>query len=193
MINSLFSKSPAPINHLLAQEPWARAKLAAHAGKIARLDLGLFAVTWQVSTDGLLNGAAPDATPHVVIRLKLSDLPLILQNRERAVSYVRIEGDADFANTLSQLSQSLKWEAEDDLSRWIGDIAAHRIVATAKSAAATARSTGQALTENVAEYFLEENPMLMRAQPITEFGRDIIKLRDDLERLEKRIRKLGRP
>ncbi len=192
MMSNLHSILPAPINHLLAQEPWARSRLAAHAGKVARLDAGVLAVTWQVGPDGMLLNAAPDAAHDVVIRIKLSDLPLILQNRERAASYVRIEGDADFANAISQLSQSLKWEAEHDLSRWIGDIAANRLVGGVKSALATARSTGQALTANVAEYFIEENPMLTRAQAVAELGRDVTKLRDDVERLEKRLSKLER-
>lgn len=189
-MNLFSSISPAPVNHLLAQEPWASARLAAHAGKIAALDTGLGRVTWQVSSDGMLNSAPPESTPQVVIHVSLADVPLILQNRDRAVSYVRIEGDADFANTISQLSQSLKWEAEEDLSRWVGDIAANRIVAGAKTVVATARATQQALAENVAEYFLEENPMLVRPEAVAEFGRDVGKLRDDLERLEKRVRKL---
>ncbi len=192
MMMSLFSLPPHPVNHLLAQEAWARARLAAHAGKVARIDAGLLTVNWAVTSDGLLKMAASEAEPHVVIRVKLADLPLIMQNRERAVSYVRIEGDADFANTISQLSQSLKWEAEDDLSRVVGDIAARRIVTTATSALAAARTQRQALEENVAEYFLEENPMLLRPQAVADFGREVGKLRDDIERLEKRLRKLDR-
>lgn len=191
-MTSLFSFSPAPLNHLLAPEGWARAKLAAHAGKVARFDAGVLAVAWQVTTDGLLKIAAPEATAHVVIRVKLADLPLIMQNRERAVSYVRIEGDADFANVISQVGQSLKWEAEEDLGRLVGDIAAHRLVSSARSALAGARASHRALEENIAEYFLEENPMLMRPKPVAEFGREVGKLRDDIERLEKRLRKLDR-
>ena len=119
---------PAAINHLLAQEAWARAKLIPHAGKVAVLDGGVLAVRLKVSADGMVETAGPDDLPTVTIRMQPSDLPLIMQNRERAFSYVKIEGDADFANTISQLSQSLRWEAEDDLSKVVGDIAATRIV-----------------------------------------------------------------
>lgn len=192
MMTSLFSFTPAPVNHLLAQDAWARTQLAAHAGKIARLDAGLLTLDWQVTAEGMFKAAEAGAAPHVVIRVKLADVPLILQNRERAVSYVRIEGDADFANTISRLSESLKWEAEEDLGRVVGDIAAYRIVSTTKSALAGIRTRGQALQENIAEYFLEENPMLLRPQSVADFGRDVSKLRDDIERLEKRVRKLDR-
>jgi ubiquinone biosynthesis protein UbiJ len=181
---------PAAINHLLAEESWARRKLGAHAGKIACLDAGLIAVRLKVAGDGMVETASPETPADVIIRVKLSDLPLIAQNRERAFSYVKVEGDADFANTISQLSQSLRWEAEEDLSKWVGDVAATRIVAGARTVFDTMQSTHQKLAENVAEYFLEENPMLMRPQATVDFAGDVTRLRDDVERLTKRIDKL---
>lgn len=181
---------PAAINHLLAQEAWARAKLVPHAGKVAVFDTGLMAVRLKVAADGMLETATDDEAATVTIRVQLSDLPMIMQNRERAFSYVKIEGDADFANTISQLSQSLRWEAEDDLAKAVGDIAAHRIAGGARSAFDGVKALHRSVTENVAEYFLEENPMLMRPQAIAEFTNDVTRLRDDVARLAKRIEKL---
>ena len=183
---------PIAINHLLAQDLPAKKQLAEHAGKIVCFDAGLVAVTLNVSADGLVEMTRDQGPPNVTIRVKFSDLPLIAQNRERAFSYVNVEGDADFANTVSRLSQTLRWEAEEDLSKWIGDIAAVRVVGSARSAAGIIQSTHQKITENLAEYFLEENPMLMRPQDVTEFTKDVVRLRDDVERLTKRIDKLKR-
>lgn len=187
---NLFRVLPAAINHLLAQEAWARAKLIPHVGKIAMLDAGVLAVRLKVSSDGLLETPATDDAAAVTIRVQLADLPLIIQNRKRAFSYVKIEGDADFANTISQLSQSLRWEAEDDLSRFVGDIAAARLVGGARSAVDNAKSLHRSLTENVAEYLLEEQPMLVRKQVVSEFTSDVTRLRDDVARLAKRVEKL---
>lgn len=181
---------PATINHLLAQEPWARAKLMPHAGKIAVFDAGLLTVRLKVAADGMLQSAAADEQAAVTIRAQLSDLPLILQNRDRAFSYVKIDGDADFANTISQLSQSLRWDAEGDLAHVVGDIAARRVVMGARSAVDAAKSLQRSVSENAAEYFLEENPMLMRPQAIADFTQDVTRLRDDVARLAKRIEKL---
>ncbi|MCW5297029.1 sterol-binding protein [Herbaspirillum lusitanum] len=182
----------AVINHLLAQEPWAQARLIAHRDKTACIDAGVAQLMLTVTGDGFLKNADDNAVPAVTIHLKLSDLPLILANRERAVSYVRIEGDADFANAISQLSQSLRWDAEEDLGKVVGDIAATRIVSGARSMAAAAQTTQKQLAENVAEYFLEEQPMLIRPHVMNEFSSEVVKLRDDLERLSKRIEKLER-
>ena len=181
---------PAAINHLLVREPWARDKLAAHAGKILCMDAGVVTIKLKVASDGLLEQAITDGDADVTIRIKLSDLPLLMQNRERAFSTVKVEGDAELANTISQLSQSLRWEAEEDLSRWVGDIAATRLVAGAKAALDAAQSTQRKLAENVAEYFLEENPMLVRPQAVADFTDEVTKLRDDVERMAKRIEKL---
>jgi ubiquinone biosynthesis protein UbiJ len=182
---------PATLNHLLAQEEWARALLKPHAGKVAVFDAGVAAVRLKVAADGLLMLPAAEDQASVTIRVRLSDLPLILQNRERAFSYVKIEGDADFANTISQVSQSLRWEAEEDLSKFVGDIAATRIVGGAQAAVASAKSLHRSITENLAEYFLEENPMLMRPQAVAAFTDEVTRLRDDVARLAKRIEKLN--
>lgn len=187
MISSPIS---AAINHLLAREAWARDKLARHTGKLALFDAGVASLRLKVAADGMVQAAGPDEAPNVTIRARLADLPLILQDREHAFSYVQIEGDADFANTISQLAQSLRWEAEEDLSRLIGDVAATRVVGGARAAFDTARTTQRKLAENVAEYLLEENPVLVRPSAVEEFSTEVARLRDDVERLAKRIDKL---
>ena len=187
---TMISPVPAAINHLLAREPWAREKLARHAGKVALFDAGVLSLRLKAAADGMVEAASADEPQNVTIRVKLTDLPLILQNREHAFSYVQIEGDADFANTVSQLSETLRWEAEEDLARLIGDVAAVRVASGARAMFEAAKATQQKLAENVAEYFLEEKPLLVRPQAVTEFSSEVIRLRDDVERLAKRIEKL---
>ncbi len=194
-----FKPITASVNHLLAQEPWAQRILASHAGKVACFDGGAVKLSWQVGVDGLLQAPPADTDekvvnlPNVTIRVNLADLPLIAQNRERAFSYVKIEGDADFANAISQVSQGLRWDAEHDLSKLVGDIAAVRIVSGGNALIAGVLSTHKKLAENLAEYFLEEQPMLVRPQAVSDFTNDVTRLRDDLERLAKRINKLKTP
>jgi ubiquinone biosynthesis protein UbiJ len=180
----------AAINHLLAQEAWARESLALHAGKQACIDTGHLQLRLRVAKDGMVEAASLDEPATVTIRLKLSDLPLIAQNRDRAFSYVRIEGDAEFANTISQLSKGLRWDAEHDLERVLGPIGATRIAGGARSAFAGAASAGRRLAENVAEFLLDERPVLVRPAVLDEFAADVTRLRDDVERTAKRIARL---
>jgi ubiquinone biosynthesis protein UbiJ len=185
-LNSL----PALLNHVLAQEPWACNKLAAHAGKTARFDAGVFALSLTVEADGLLSRAADDASPQVTIRVKAGDIPLILQHRARAFSYVMVEGDAEFASTISQVAQSLKWDAEEDLSKLVGDIAAVRLVGVARRIAQAAVAVPQQAAAHMAEYLVEEKPVLVSQLAMSEFGAEVARLRDGAERLIKRIEKI---
>ncbi|WP_307729670.1 MULTISPECIES: SCP2 sterol-binding domain-containing protein [unclassified Massilia] len=180
----------ATINHLLADESWARASLQRHAGKIAVIDTGHLALRLRVGADGLLEAAAPEAIASVTIHVKLTDLPLIAQNRERAFSYVRIEGDAEFANTISQLSRGLRWEPEHDLERLFGPIGASRLAGGARSVFANVNAGGRRLAENLAEFLVEERPVLTRPTDVDAFGADVVRLRDDVERTAKRIARL---
>jgi len=187
---ALVAPAAAAINHLLAQEAWARESLALHAGKEACIDTGHLQLRMRVAGDGMVEASNAGEPANVTIHVKLTDLPMILQNRDRAFSYVRIEGDAEFANTISQLAKGLRWDAEHDLERWLGPIGATRLVGGAKSALATAGATGKRLAENVAEYLLEERPVLVRPTMVDAFADDVSELRDDAERLAKRIAKL---
>jgi ubiquinone biosynthesis protein UbiJ len=180
----------ATINHLLAQEAWARDTLMRHAGKVACIDTGHLRLCMRVARDGMLEAAGSEDAPAVTIHVKLSDLPLILQNRDRAFSYVRIDGDAEFANTISQLSKGLRWDAEHDLERFIGPIGATRLVGGARGVASGALGAGRRLAENLAEFLLEERRVLVRPASVDAFADDITRLRDDVERSAKRIARL---
>lgn len=180
----------ATINHLLAQEPWARKQLALHAGKLAAIDTGAIAVRLRVDGIGMLETAPLEVPANVTIRVKLSDLPLIAQHRERAFSYVKIEGDAEFANAISQLSKGLRWDAEHDLEKLLGPILATRVAGVARNALAFARGSQQKLAENVAEYFVEEQPLLIRPANLLDYSAGVTRVRDDVERLAKRLARL---
>lgn len=187
---ALMAPAAAAINHVLAQEAWARDALALHAGKEACIDTGAVALRLRVTADGMVAAGNAETPPSVTIRVKLADLPLIAQNRERAFSYVKIEGDAEFANTISQLSKGVRWEAESDLERFFGPIAATRMVEGAKSVFSAAMAGQKKVAENVAEYFLEEKPVLIRPIMVEDFAGEVTRLRDDVERTAKRIVKL---
>lgn len=178
------------INHLLAQEAWARDALELHAGKEALIDASGVNLRMRVTRDGMVEASRSEEPANVTIRVKLADLPLIARNRERAFSYVKIEGDAEFANTISHLSKGLRWEAEHDIERMMGPVAATRIANGARSALEHVRTTHKKVSENLAEYFVEENPLLVPKVAVEEFTDDVTRLRDDVERAAKRIARL---
>lgn len=182
----------AAINHVLAQEAWARRQLQRHAGKIACIAAGPVELRLKVAADGMLDTSPQPAgeAAAVTIRVKPGDLPLIAQNRERAFSYVKIEGDAEFANAISSLSQSLRIEPEHELQRVVGPVAALRLAAGARAAFDTLRTGQRKLAENVAEFLLDEKEILPRQHLVQEFSSGVTRLRDDVERAAKRLARL---
>lgn len=194
------SPAVAGINHLLSRQPALAAKLAAHAGKVAAIDAGVFALALHVGADGLLRDTEADAVAateadkatavgaaNVTIRINPADLPQILADMSRAFAYVNISGDAEFAKTISDVANALHWEAEEDLALLVGDIAAVRLARAGREAVDQVKTGSRKLVENLAEYLLEENPTLLYRSAGTAFASDVAVLRDDVERLAKRI------
>ena len=132
-------------------------------------------------------GPHADSPADVTLSLPLSSTPLFAFDPERAMKQVRIEGDAEFAQTLSQLARELRWDAEEDLSRFTGDIAAHQLMQGARSFQAYARDASQRIAETGTAYLIDEDAALVRKSMAEQFARDVSALRDDAARLEKRL------
>jgi ubiquinone biosynthesis protein UbiJ len=181
----------AVLNHMLAREPWARAVLAPFAGRSARLLALPFSVQLGIAADG--NFTADGGTPTVTLGVDAAALPQILLDPKAALRNVRLDGDAEFAQTLSDVLQKLRPEPEEELSRFVGDAAAVRIVALLRAALAGAREAGSRLASTTADYLIAENPMLVSRREMAAFAEDVARLRDDVERLEKMIGLHARP
>ena len=180
----------ATVNHLLSRQASLTSLLKTHAGKTACFDVGIVQLYLCVTGEGLLRQveqSVADNKPAVSIRINPTELPAILANMKQAFSHVKIEGDADFAKTISEVVMHLQWDAEEDLAPLIGDIAAVRLVQFARASLHNAKVSSQSFIDSVAEYLLEEQPVLLRRQKRLEFSAQVMTMRDDTERLAKRI------
>lgn len=175
----------AALNHMLAREPWARERLAPFAGRSARLQALPFSVQLGIGADG--NFIADAGAPTVTLGVDAAALPRVLLEPKAALRNVRLDGDAEFAQALSGVLQKLRPEPEEELSRFVGDAAAVRIVALLRAALAGAREAGSRLAVQTADYLVAENPMLVSQPEMAGFAADVARLRDDVERFAKRI------
>jgi ubiquinone biosynthesis protein UbiJ len=186
---------PAPlqtaINHLLGQASWAREKLAPFAGHAAQIKLPPFEAAFLIGPDGCVSAPEPDANLEVSISLPAATPLLALQGKDAVMRAARIEGSAEFAEALGFVIRNLRWDAEEDLSTIVGDIAAHRIVTGTKEFVGWQQQAAQNLAANLAEYFTEEQPLIAKQADIAEFSSDVDRLRDDVARLEKRLQRLA--
>jgi ubiquinone biosynthesis accessory factor UbiJ len=178
----------AVLNHLLADAAWARARLLPFAGRTARLKLP----PWQLdfAIDGIGQLLATDAEPEVEIALP-ADAPLTaLRGAEAVAKEVHITGPAEFADALGFVLRNLRWDFEEDLSKGVGDIAAHRFAGLVHAFGAWQRQAARNLAENLAEYLTEEQPVLTKPAELADFVAGVGGLRDDLAQLEKRVGRL---
>lgn len=183
------------LNHLLAQDDAARARLAPFAGKSLEFRCPPFPpLALRIAEGGLVErAAAPDTDTHdLLVTLQSGALPLLAMRDPRALSDVRIAGNAELAATVQALFRELRWDPEEDLSRVVGDAAAHQIARGARAFADANRDAALRLGQNLAEYWTEENPLLARPADVAAFCADVDRLRDDVARLEKRIELLAR-
>jgi ubiquinone biosynthesis protein UbiJ len=179
-----------PLNRLLRSNPWALERLRPHAGKTAAIACPPWGVRVTVSESGELapaSAAAPDVvivtTPGLLLRIASGD--------DSAWGDARLEGDIQFAGAIDYVRRNLRWDYEETLSRFIGDIAAHRLAGAVHAADQWRRMAALNMARNLAEYAAHENPQIANARAVEQFNADVDCMRDAVDRLEKRIEHLS--
>lgn len=182
--------SLAALNHLLGQAEWARRRLAPHVGRRARIDMPPWSVEFLIGSDGLVYEPGGAGTPDVVFTLPF-DAPLrALRGQAEIFREARVEGAADLADALNFVLLNLRWDAEEDLSRILGDIAAHRLVGGARAFAGWQKNAAERFGANVSEYLREEAPLLAGRRQLEDLAIGIRDLERALADLEARAGRL---
>ncbi len=131
------------LNHVLMQEPEAQARLARQQGRVVKLQWGNFWMQLAATPAGLCE-RAPAAEPDLLLTVTdTAPLGLLKDALRGDKPGVRIEGDAPFAAEVSWLVDHVRWDAEEDLARLVGDAPAHTL-------AGIGRAMAQALRQWVA-------------------------------------------
>jgi ubiquinone biosynthesis protein UbiJ len=180
----------ASINHLLRGASWAREALLAHVGKTACFEILPLALSLTVLPNGEVAVAPAGASVSVTLRLTPGLLLRLAARDENAWRDVEVVGDSEFAAAINQLVRQLRWDVEEDLSRFFGDVAAHRMAQTGRSFRRWGERTAEHVGRSFAGYWTEEDPLIASAPEVMEFNRDVDELRDDVARLEKRLERI---
>lgn len=184
----LAGKAALPVlNHLLHGQPWLRERLIPFAGRTVQLESVPMTLVLGIDATGVFVTPDPAAAVDAVVRVPPLALARLLAGDEGARQAVDLSGDAALAGAVAGVVQELRWDAEEDLSRVLGDIPARRIVQTARSLASWQRDAALNLLRAVGEFLTEEQPVLAGRGEIAAWARAVDTLRDDAERLEKRI------
>jgi ubiquinone biosynthesis protein UbiJ len=183
----------AALNHLLEGESWARERLAPFAGEALELRAPpLPALRLTVAADGRLAPGAEGATPSLTLTVGAQALPALARGEDHFLRAIDVSGNARLATEVMFLFRNLRWDYEEDLSRLVGDAAAHRAVRVARELAAWHKEAARRIAEGLMEYAIEEKRLLVPRADLEALAQGAARLRDDLERLEKRLELLGR-
>jgi ubiquinone biosynthesis protein UbiJ len=135
-------------------------------------DTGL-AGYFEIARDSLNLATSSDAEPDVVITGSLD-----------------LTGDAATAQAFQQLLTHARPDIEEELSMVIGDTAAHGLGQFARAVAQWARDTRSIMGDNIREYLQEESRDVPSRYEVEQFSRRVGQLRDDVDRLAVRVRRL---
>jgi ubiquinone biosynthesis protein UbiJ len=177
-------------NHLLGGQPWLRERLMPFAGRTLAVKFPLVSLALTVGADGAFGQAALDAVPDAVATVSPSALFDLLA-RQNLHDHVELTGDAAFAAAVAGVLQELRWDVEEDLSHLVGDIPAHRFAQTGRSFFDWHKQALLSIAAGAAEYWTEEQPLLATRAAVEQFVREVDALREDVERVEKRIDRLS--
>ena len=138
------------LNHVVASEPEAVARLKAHSGRVIDIrwatgtagvlpaflgrvfqgDATLPPIRLLITPAGLFEAVAEDAptssftptsTQGLTLTVQLGDPIDLLKRAARGERpEVNIEGDANLAEVASWMMKNLRWDVEDDVARWLG-------------------------------------------------------------------------
>jgi ubiquinone biosynthesis protein UbiJ len=188
----LVSALAAALNHLLEGEAWARARLAPFAGEACELRAALFPVLrLRITGEGTLEPASEEALISLTLALGPQALPALLRGEDHFMRAVEVSGNARLASEVLFLMRHLRWDVEDDLASWLGDVLAHRLVYTVGGLAAWHKDAATRVTAGLMDYVVEERQLLVRHAELAAFGRELAALRDALERIAQRLGRLG--
>ena len=180
------------LNHLLDAEPWARERLSPFAGAIIELRFPLLPpMRLAITQGGRVSPAGRDIAASLVLSFGPEVVPALIRGEDHLARAVHTEGDSKLAGEMLFLVRHLRWDAEEDLARVLGDVAAHRLAAGARGLFAAQREALARTAENFADYVREERQLIAHPASFEEHRIAVADLRNAIERLEKRVDRLA--
>lgn len=185
------------LNQLIGLDPAAMQRLAGWHGRVIAIALRGTGITLYFIPDqqGRLQLLGRyEGEPDCTIEGSPLDLMRASDKQQGTAQlfsgHVVISGDTELAHRFSEVLGNLDIDWEEQLSHYVGDIAAHELARLTREAKAQGEHTLDLLQQNVSEYLTEEARLLPHPFEIEEWVHEVETTRDDVERLAARIQLL---
>lgn len=173
------------VNRLLATQPGPRAKLARHAGKVARIGLPLVNLSLLVADDGQVEPAPDNSEVATDIQLSPVVLLSLAMGDRDGLKKAQISGDGLFASDLSSAMNEVDWALA--LRPVLGDIGAARADQFVSGLGRARQQSHDAWGHALAEYAVYEAGLLADKAALGRFAAEVDRLRDDAARMAARL------
>jgi len=200
-MNSLSDASSAGfellLNRYLRLDPDALHRLEPMHGRVISLEVVGLGLRWYLvpGPAGVQVLSRFEGTPDCTLAGTPLDLAHMGSERNSADQLfsgaVEISGDTELGHGFGKLLAGLDIDWEEQLSGLTGDLLAHRIGNLARGLLRWGSDSLAALQQDLPEYLQEEVRLLPGRYEVEEFLSEVDRLRDDLERLEQRVRRIG--
>ncbi len=188
----------ALFNRTLALDPEVAGRLGELDGRCIEIDLTTPRLTLYVLPQAgrvSLQAHCP-RPPDCVLRGSAAALLRMMRSRNPAEllsrGEVEILGDSTVLQRFADLLRELEIDWEELASRVVGDFAAHRLGLAARGLRQWLEEAAAALREDTRDYLQDEARLLPSGDEVREFIDAVDRLREDVDRLAARVRRLER-
>ena len=179
------------VNRMLADQQWARDKLAPFAGRVFTLAVGPVRAAWRIREGGALDPASSADAADLALAIAPWSVPSFLADPARWNEFVREEGDADFGGALKDLARTMPWFVEETFAKALGPIVGQRMADAGRKLLAFPEYAAQRVTDSAASYVRDEAPLLAHAGDLRRFGTEVAEIVERVEALEARVKALA--
>jgi ubiquinone biosynthesis protein UbiJ len=181
-------------NHLLAQQVASKNRLQKDSGKVVCIQVEPITLVFRVDEQGYFQSANAanglEVIPTTEISMDWADLIGGVSTPSKMSRKAKIEGDMDFAQVVSSVLNDLSWDPERDLARIVGDTQAVWIMKALTGVGTNLKDLLARFKNNLREYVVHEQSISPSVSELDAFTREMSVLRDQVARLEKRLKKL---
>lgn len=183
------------LNRLLAADPESPQRLQRLAGcrlgvELTDIGLNLLVLFSESGLRFVTPAPDTDAAPAAWVRSSLADLLGLASSAGRRGAKVEFSGDVGVIQNVRRVFTELEVDWEEQISEFTGDMLAHQLGRAMRSSTNWLRHSGESMLQTIGEYLTEERRELPSAAEVSGFLTEVDYLRQDVEHLAVRLRRL---
>ena len=180
------------VNKVLSLDEETVALLATLTGNVIEIDVldTEFRMFILPSGKGITLETDYEGKADVAIKGTPSALLGMISAEKIGAGDVEINGNVELAKKFQSILRDVEIDWEEYLSQFVGDIAAHKIGNFLRRVSRFAKESGKTIGMDISEYLRYEKEALLDKSEVDEFNQAVDNIRDDVERLQKRLERL---